>query len=106
MFKINALRMLTAGDTKEDFKLWKADCDNTDQVQSYEELLAKVKDCSNERKLASSAKERMQHGGDPMDVGAVGEWSWCEHTGEGWDQGDGVYAFGFKGKGKSKGKNK
>ena len=29
-----------------------------------------------------------------------------EDTGGGYDQGDGVYAFGFKGKGKSKGKGK
>ncbi len=41
-----------------------------------------------------------------MDVGAVGEWSWHDDTGGGYDQGDGVYALGFKGKGKSRGKGK
>ncbi len=45
----------------------------------------------------------MQHGGDPMDVGAVGGWSWYDDAGGGYDQGDGVYAFAFKGKGKGKG---
>ncbi len=47
--------------------------------------------------MDSSAKVKMQHGGDPMDVGAVGGWSW-----EDCDQ-DGVYAIGFKVKGKGKG---
>ena len=106
VFKINALRMLMAGKAKEYFDLWEADRDTTDLAKSYEELLTKVKDYSRRRKLDSSAKEKMQHGGEPMDVGAVGGWSWSEDTGGGYDQGDGVYAFGFKGKGKSKGKGK
>ena len=41
-----------------------------------------------------------------MDVGAVGGWSWGEDTGGGYDQGDGVYACGFKGQGEGKGKGK
>ena len=72
------------------FDLWEADRDNTDPAKSYEELLTKVKDNSRRRKLDSSAKEKMQHGGDPMDVGAVGGWSWCDDAGGGYDQGDGV----------------
>ncbi len=43
--------------------------------------------------MDSSAKEKMQHGGDPMDVGAVGGWSWGGDTGGVYDHGDGVYAF-------------
>ena len=57
-------------------------------------MLNKVKDYARRCKLDTTAKERMQQGGDPMDVGAVGGWSW-----EDYDQ-DGVYAIGFKGKGK------
>ncbi len=64
-FKINALRMLTAGKAHEHFDLGEADRDNTDQAKSYEELLTKVKDYSRSRKLDSSAKQKMQHGGDP-----------------------------------------
>ncbi len=45
----------------------------------------------------------MQHGGDPMDVGALGGWSWHDDGG-GWYDYDGVYAIWFKGKGKCKGK--
>ncbi len=37
-----------------------------------EDLLAKVQDYSSRRKLDSSARERLQHGVDPMDVGVVG----------------------------------
>ncbi len=39
-----------------------------------------------------------------MDDGAVGGWSWIENAGGGYDQGDGVRAFGFKGKSEGKGK--
>ena len=104
VFKINALRTLMIGKSKEYFDLWEADKDHTDPTKSYEELLAKVKDYSRRNKLDNSAKEKMQHGGDPMDVGAVGGWSWQDDTGGGYDQGDGIYAFAFKGKGKGKGK--
>ena len=97
VFKINTLTMLVAGEAKEYFDLWEADRDSTDQVKSYEELLTKVKDYSRRRKLDSSAKEKMQHGVDPMDVGPVRGWSWGEDIGGGYDQGDGVYEFGFKG---------
>jgi hypothetical protein len=79
------------------------DKDHTDPSKSYEELLAKVKDYSRRKKLDNSAKEKMQHGGDPMDVGAVSGWSWYDDVGGGYDQEDGVYALGFKGKGKSEG---
>jgi hypothetical protein len=81
VFKIDALRIVMAGKAEEYFDLWEADRGNTDQAKSYEELLTKVKDYSRSRKLDSSAKEKMQHGGDPMDVGAAGEWSWgeCPH---------------------------
>ncbi len=50
--------------------------DTTDQAKSYEVLMAKVKDESKRRKLDSSVKEKMQHGGGPMGVGVVGRWSW------------------------------
>ncbi len=54
-----------------DFDLWEAGRDTMDAATSYEELLAKVKDYQRRRKLDSSVKGKMQHGGDPMDVGAV-----------------------------------
>ncbi len=76
-----------------------------DPSKLSEELLAKVKDYSRRRRLDSSAKQqKTQHGEDPMDVGAVGGWSWNDDMGGGCDQGGGVYAFGFKGKVKIKGK--
>ncbi len=55
------------GKAKEYFDLWEADRDTTatDAAKSYEEFLAKVKDYSRRRKLDSSVKEKMQHGGDP-----------------------------------------
>ncbi len=106
VFKINVFRALIACEANEYFDLWEADRDETDQAKSYEELLTKVKDYSRRRKIDSSANEKMQHGGDPMDVGAVGGWSWGEDAGGGTDQGDGVYEFGFKGRGESKGKGK
>ncbi len=71
-FKINALRTLRIVKSKEYFDSWEADKDHTDPSKSYEELLSKMKDYSRRRKLDSSVKEKMQHGGDPMDVGAVG----------------------------------
>ncbi len=95
MYKVNALRMLMTGKAKEHFDLWEADRDNTDLAKPYEELLTKVKDYSTKKKLDSSEKEKMQHGGDPMDVRAVGGWSWGDDTGGAYDQEDGVYASGF-----------
>ncbi len=68
-------------------------------------MLGKVKDYSRRRKLDSSAKENMQGGGDPMDVGAVGGWSWYDDVEGGCDH-EGVSAVGFEGKGKSKDKGK
>jgi hypothetical protein len=65
-----------AGKAKEYFDLWEADRGTTDPSKSYEDLLTKVKDYSRRRNLDSSAKEKMQRGGDPMDVGSVGGWSW------------------------------
>ncbi len=47
-------------------------------------------------KLDTAAKERMQQGGDPMGVGAVGGWSW-----EDYEQ-NAVYVIGFKGTCKGK----
>ncbi len=61
-FKIKALRMLMMVQAKEYFGICEADRDTTDAAKSYEGLLGKVKDNS----------RRMQHGGDPMDVGADG----------------------------------
>ena len=53
----------------------------------------------------------MQHGGDPMDVGAVqGQWDEYYYDQEGGGEGDGevdaVGYYGYKGKGKGKGKSK
>ncbi len=76
VFKTNALRMLMAGRAKAYFDLREADLDHTDAVTFYEKLWNKVKDYARQKKLDSSAQEKMQHGGDPMDVGAVGGWSW------------------------------
>ncbi len=49
------------------------------------------------------ANNQMQHGGDPMDVGAVRGWSWYDEVGGGYDH-EGMWAVGCKGKGKTKGK--
>ncbi len=89
--------MLTIGKAKEYFDLWEAERDPTDAAKTYEELLNRVKDYARRCKLDSPAKEKMQRGGDPMDVGAVGGWSW-----EDYDQ-DGVCAIGLQGNGKGKG---
>ena len=51
MYKINALRMLMIGKSKEYFDLWEVDKDHTDPSKSYEELLAKVKDYSSKEKV-------------------------------------------------------
>ncbi len=59
------------GKAKDYFGLWEADRDTTDDAKSYG-LLAKFKGYSRQRKLDSSVNEKMQHGGDPMDVGAAG----------------------------------
>ncbi len=56
-------------------------------------------------KLDSSAKEKVQHGGDPMHVGAARGWSWWEGD-EGEYDHAGVYSVGFKGKGDGKGNGK
>ncbi len=93
VFKINALQ--------EYFDLWEADRGTTDVAKFYEELLIEVEDYSRRRKLDSSVKEKMQLGGDPSDVGAVGGWNLREDVGGGYNY-DGVYAIGFKRKGKSK----
>ncbi len=98
LFKINASRMMMTGKAKEYFDLREADHDPTHAKKRYEELLNKFKSYAGRRKLDITVKERMQQGGDPMDVGTVGGWSW-----EDYDQ-EGIYA-GLKGKGKrAKGK--
>ncbi len=83
VFKIHALRMLMVGKTEEYFDLWEADRDPTDAAKTYEELLSRVKDYVRRLKLDSSAKEEIQHGGDPMDVGAVGGWIWEDYEQDG-----------------------
>ncbi len=107
-FKINTLRMLMTGKAKEYFDVWEADRDAVGAAKSYEELLAKVKDYSRWRKLDISVKAKMQHGGDPMDVGAVGGYSWYGDVfGDVYgDAPEDVYAVGLKGRGKGKGKGK
>ncbi len=57
--------------------------------------------------MDSTVKEKMQHGNDPMDVGAVGGWSWYGDVSEDASEAyEGVYAVGFKGQGKGKGTGK
>ncbi len=74
--KINALRMLTIGNSKEYFDLWEADRDHADAAKSCVELLNKVKDYPRERRSDSTAQKNAQRGSDPMDVGAAqGIWS-------------------------------
>ncbi len=65
----------------------------------------KAKDDARKRKLDNTAQKNLQHGGDPVDVGAVGGWSWYGDVSGEYDY-DGVIAVGFKGKGKHKGKGK
>ncbi len=87
--------------------MWEADIDHTDVTKSYEELLNKVKDYARKRKLDSTAQKNMQHGADPMDVGAAqGDWSeyHCGECGEEDIGAVGYYGYKGKGKGKSKGK--
>ncbi len=64
------------GKAKEYFDLREADRDTTDAAKSYDELLVKLEDYSRRRALDSSEKEKMQHGGDPMDGGVVGNLGW------------------------------
>ncbi len=53
------------------------------------------------RKLDTAAQRNMQHGGDPMDVGAV-----HDHWNYKWDEKEihAVGYYGYTGQGKSKGK--
>jgi hypothetical protein len=76
LYKINPLRMLITGKANEYFDLREADRDRTNAAKAYEDLVNKAKDCSRRRKLDSTAQEKTQHGGDSLDVGAVGTWSW------------------------------
>ncbi len=84
-----------AGMAKLFLDLWEADRETTDQTKSRKELLTKVKDYSRRRKLDSSVKVKKQRGGDPVDAGAEGGWSWGEDAGGGYDQGGGVFALDF-----------
>ncbi len=85
------------------FDLWEADRDTTDAAKSYKELPSKVHDYSRRIELDSSAKKKMQRGGDTMDVGAAGGWSWyVDGSGDSSEVHEGAYAVGFKGKGKGK----
>ncbi len=85
------------GKAKEYLDLWETDQDPPAKAkETYDELFNKVKDYARRRKMDTNAKERMQQGGDPMDLGAVGGWDYENYD---YDQ-DGVYAIGFKGKGK------
>ena len=103
VFKLDALRTLTAGKAREYFDLWEDDRDNVDAAKSFMELLNKLKDFARRRKLDTVAQKNIQQGGDPMDVGAVTGWG---VPGVYDDDHDGVCAVGVKGEGKSKGKGK
>ena len=70
LYKINPLRLPMTGKAEEHF----ADHDPTSAAKTHEELLQKVMDNARRRKLDSSAKEKKQQGGDPMDVGVVRGW--------------------------------
>ena len=59
MYKINALRMLMIGKSKEYFDLWEADRDPSDVTKSYEELLNKIKDYARKKKLDSTAQKNI-----------------------------------------------
>ncbi len=59
VYKANAFRMMMTGKT------------NGRRTATSYELLTKVKHYSRRRKLYSSPKEKMQHEGDPLDVGAL-----------------------------------
>jgi hypothetical protein len=74
IFEINAFRMLMTGNAEEYFERWEADRDTTDAAKSYGELLGKVEDYPRTRKVDSSAKEKMQLGGNPwtLELLAVG----------------------------------
>ncbi len=74
VYKIESLRMIMTGKAKEYFDIWEEHPDNTDAAESYEELLSKIKDYARRRKLDSTAEEKMQHGGDPLDAGDVCGW--------------------------------
>ncbi len=65
-YKINALRMLMVGKSKEHFDLWEADRDHADAAKSHMELLNKVKDYARKRKLDSAVQKNTQSGSDHM----------------------------------------
>ena len=44
VYKINALKMILTGKSREYFDMWEVDGDPLDTTKKYEELLNKVKD--------------------------------------------------------------
>ncbi len=81
-----------------------ADQDHADAAKPYEELLSKAKGCACKRKLVKlddTALEKMQHGSDPMDVGAICTWIWWGGAAGDYDD-EGARAVGHKGKSKGK----
>ncbi len=72
LYKINVMRMLMTGKAQEYFDVWEADHDPTNAAKTFKMQLNTVKDYPMSRKLDSSAKEKIQQGGDPTDVGVVG----------------------------------
>ncbi len=71
---MKARRIFMTGKTKDNFDLWEADRDHIDAANSYRDLLTKAQDYARKRKLGMSSQKNRQHGGDPLDIGAVNEW--------------------------------
>ncbi len=97
VFKINDLRMLMTGKSKEYFDLWEADHDHTDAAEADGELLNKAKDQTTPLKITCSKEvtpwnsEQLAAGVSMEIPGASTTTTECTPSGSG-------------GKGKSKGK--
>ena len=79
VFKMNALKSLMVGKSKEYFELWETEkhvaYDETSMNDFFDEVLAKVKDYARRKKLDSAVKTKVQQGHDPMDIGQVDYWA-------------------------------
>ena len=96
VFKMNALKSLMVGKSKEYFELWEVEknvmYDEKSMNDFFDQVLSKVKDYARRKKLDGAVKTKVQQGHDPMDIGQI------EHGAEHWHDHD-VNAVGGKGAG-------
>ena len=76
VFKMNALKSLMVGKSKEYFELWEVEknvmYDEESMNDFFDQVLSKVKDYARRKKLDGAVKSNVQQGHDPMDIGHVG----------------------------------